>query len=107
MTSSSSSNPNPYYQVNAWSRFFHSWISSLLNKSHRQGILHLPDLYDLLPQFESAKLTEQLEANWLDELKQKHRSPSLIRATLKTIGWAPFLVGLLLIPNVNRKNTNK
>ncbi len=103
MTSPSSSNPNPYYRANLWSRFFHSWISSLLKKSHKQDALHLTDLYDLLPQLESTKLIERLESNWFDEMKQTNHPPSLLRATLKTMGWTPFLVGLLLIPHVTKK----
>jgi hypothetical protein len=104
MTSfSSSSNPNPYYRSNLWSRFFHSWISSLLKKSHKHGTLNLSDLYDLYPELESNKLVEQLESNWFDEIKQTNRQPSLLRATLKTTGWTPFLAGLLLIPSVNKK----
>jgi hypothetical protein len=102
MTSSSSHNPNPYNRVNLWSRLFHSWISFLLKTSHKHGTLHLTDLYDLLPQFESRKLTECLESNWFDELKQTSRPPSLIRATLKTTGWSPFLTGLILIPTVSK-----
>jgi len=53
-----------------------------LRKSHKQGTLHLNDLYDLLPQLESTKLTDRLEANWFDEMKQTDREPSLVRATL-------------------------
>ncbi|CAF3686894.1 unnamed protein product [Rotaria socialis] len=95
------SNPNPYLRANRLSRFFHSWLSELLSKSHQQQTLHLSDLYDLLPHMESTKLTDQMEANWLDELnryKQKQKQPSLLRATLRTVGWKPLLVGLLLIP---------
>jgi len=103
MTSPSSNNPNPYYRSNLWSRFFHSWISSLLKKRHKQGTLNLSDLYDLYPELESRKLVEDLESNWFDELKQTNRQPSLLRATLKTIGWTPFLAGLLLLPSVNYK----
>lgn len=98
-------NPNPYYRANLWSRTFHSWILLLLNRSHKQGTLHLTDLYDLFPDLDSKKLTDRLESNWFDEIKQTHRQPSLLRATVKTIGWSPFLVGLLLIPCVN-KNIN-
>ncbi|CAF4697955.1 unnamed protein product [Rotaria socialis] len=96
-----SSNPNPYLRANRLSRFFHSWLSELLSKSYQQQTLHLSDLYDLLPHMESTKLTDQMEANWLDELnryKQKQKQPSLLRATLRTVGWKPLLVGLLLIP---------
>jgi signal-transduction protein with cAMP-binding, CBS, and nucleotidyltransferase domain len=102
MTSSSSGNPSPYYRSNLWSRYFHSWISSLLKKSHKQSTLNLSDLYDLYPELESRKLAEQLESNWFDEMKQTNRQPSLLRATIKTMGWPPFLVGLLLLPNVNK-----
>ncbi|CAF1175851.1 unnamed protein product, partial [Adineta ricciae] len=92
-------NPSPYYRASAWSRFFHSWVLLLLKTRRDQKTLHLPDLYDLLPHLESTKLTERLEANWLDEVKQTNRQPCLFRATLRTLGWTPFLVGLLLIPN--------
>ena len=95
------SNPSPYYRASAWSRFFHSWVLLLLKRRREQETLHLSDLYDLLPHLESTKLTERLEANWLDEIKQTNRQPSLVRATLRTLGWTPFLIGLLLIPNVS------
>jgi hypothetical protein len=97
------SNPHPYHRVNLWSRLFHSWISSLLNKSHKKHALQLTDLYDVLPELESTKLTERLEANWLNEIKQTKREPNLAYATLKTIGWRPLFIGLLLIPTVNKK----
>jgi hypothetical protein len=104
MTSEPSiSNQHPYFRANRWSRFFHSWLSSLLNKSRKQGTLQLTDLYDVLPQLESTKLTERLEENWLNEIKQTKRAPNLVYATLKTIGWTPLFVGLLLIPIVNKK----
>ncbi|CAF3049633.1 unnamed protein product [Rotaria sp. Silwood2] len=98
MTSDPLINPNPYYRANKWSQFFHSWILILLKKSHKQGTLHLTDLYDLFPQLEATKLTDDLEKNWFDEMKQTQREPSIIRATLKTMGWGPLIAGLLLIP---------
>ena len=79
-----------------------SWISTLLKKSYKQGTLNLSDLYDLLPALESTRLTERLEANWIDETKQTKHTPSLVRATVKTMGWRPFLIGLLLVPNVGQ-----
>jgi hypothetical protein len=85
---------------------FHSWISSLLNKSHKQGAIQLTDLYDVPSHLESTKLIERLESNWFDELKQTNRPPSLLRATLKTTGWTPLLVGLLLIPLVKKIKIN-
>ena len=119
MASSPSGNPHPSYRVNGWSRFFHryerqcfcsdhsrscsSWVSSLLKRSLKQGTLHLTDLYDLQPHLESKRLTESLESNWLDETKQTKRSPSLARAMIRTIGWRPFLMGLLLIPHVGEQ----
>ncbi|CAF4229409.1 unnamed protein product [Rotaria sp. Silwood2] len=93
-------NQNPFLHANIWSRCFHSWIAHLLTKNHKHGTLHLTDLYDLLPEFESTKLTDKLEANWFDEIKQYPQEPSLIRATLRTMGWKPLLVGCLLIPTV-------
>jgi hypothetical protein len=83
----------------------YSWISPLLKRSHKQNALHGTDLYDLLPHLESSTLTERLEKNWFDEIersKQQRRCPSLIRATLRTMGWSPLLIGLLLIPNVTK-----
>ncbi|CAF3410899.1 unnamed protein product [Rotaria socialis] len=94
----SSANPNPSSRAGRWSRFVHSWISLLLKKSYKQGTLHLHDLYDLLPALESTNLTEKLEVNWLNEVKHSNGKPNLIRATFKSIGWGPLLIGLLLIP---------
>ena len=81
-----------------------SWILQLLNKCHKQGTLHLIDLYDLLPDYKSIKLTEQLENNWYDEIKQYPEKSSLFRATLRTIRWKLLLIGSLLIPMVSMLN---
>lgn len=78
-----------------------SWISHLLHISHQQKTLNLVDLYDLLPQFESITLTETLEHNWFNELKNYPDRPSLLRATIRTMGWKPFLTGFLLLPFVS------
>ena len=107
MTSSTSTIQNPYYRVNLWSRLFHGWISSLLSKSHKQEALHLNDLFDLLPQLESNDLVGRLESNWSDELKQTNRQPSLLRATIRTAGWKPVLLGLVLIPAVDEISLDK
>lgn len=107
MTSRPGTNPNPSHRASAVSRFFLSWVSILLRKSHTQKTLELSDLYDLLPHLESTALTERLEANWLDEVRQRHRPPSLVRATIRTLGWSPFLVGLLIIPCVCRSFTHE
>ncbi len=80
----------------------YSWIAQLLRKNHKQGTLHLTDLYDLLPEFESTKLTDKLEANWFDEIKRYPQEPNLVRATLRTIGWKPLLIGSLLVPTVSK-----
>ncbi|CAF3680029.1 unnamed protein product [Rotaria sordida] len=96
--SSSSNNPNPLLQANIFSRFFHCWLSSLITKSHKQGTLHLDDLYDLPDFLKSIPLTNKLEANWFDEIKRCPQNPNLIRATLRTMGWKLILSGLLLIP---------
>jgi len=77
-----------------------SWISHLINISRKQKTLNLNDLYDLLPQYESIKLTEKLENNWLYDKNRYPDKPSLCRATIRTMGWKPFLTGLLLIPFV-------
>ena len=74
-----------------------SWITQLFARSHKKGTLHLDDLYDILPRLESTKLTDQLEANWFDEIKRHPQEPSLLRATLHTIGWKPFLLGFIIL----------
>ena len=84
-----------------------SWISHLLHISQQQKTLNLVDLYDLLPQFESVTLTETLERNWFNELKRHPDRPNLLRATICTMGWKPFLTGLLLLPFVSEKKTTK
>ncbi len=73
-----------------------------MRKTYKQDTLHLTDLYDLLPEFESTELTDRLEANWFDEMKQYPQAPSLVRATLRTIGWKPLLIGSLLILSVSK-----
>jgi hypothetical protein len=84
-----------------WISLNSSWISPLLKKSHQQGALNLVDLYDLPTMLQSTILTDQLEANWFDEIRQYPDNPSLIRATLRTLGWKPFVLGLLEIINVS------
>ncbi|CAF3773428.1 unnamed protein product [Rotaria sp. Silwood1] len=105
--SSSSNNSNPLLQVNIFSRFFHCWLSSLITKSHKQGILHLDDLYDLPDYLKSTSLTNKLEENWLNEIKRCPQNPNLIRATLHTMEWKLILFGLLLIPLSLIKINNK
>ena len=78
-----------------------SWISALLNKSHKQGTLHLTDLYDLLPDYKSINLTEELEINWFDEIKQHPDRASLFRATIRTVRWKPLFIGSTLLPLVS------
>jgi len=80
----------------------YSWLSSLITKSRKQGTLHLNDLYELPTYLESASLTDKLEANWFDELNRYPQNPSLIRATVRTIGWKLILFGLSLIPLVSK-----
>ena len=77
-----------------------SWLSPLLDRSHDQGTLHLKDLYDLTPGFESSTLTSHLQSTWLDEVKRKGKKASLIRATMRSTGWEFLLCGLFLIPLV-------
>ncbi|CAF4878309.1 unnamed protein product, partial [Rotaria sp. Silwood1] len=98
MTSQQQFKSSPFLFANIWSRIFHSWISQLFDTSHRQKTLYLTDLYDLLPEYESIKLTENLENNWFDEIKHHPRKPNLFRATIRTIRSKPFLLGSLLIP---------
>lgn len=78
-----------------------SWITELLAQSHKKGTLDLTDLYDVPSHVESTKLTDELEGNWFDEIKRSPENPSLIRATLRTMGWKPLFIGFMLIPVVS------
>ncbi len=80
---------------------FNSWLTSLLTKSRQQGTLHVNDLYDPPTYLDPSTLTNKLENNWFDEMKRCPENPSLIRATLRTIGWRMIFYGLILIPNVS------
>lgn len=79
-----------------------SWLSTLITKSRKQETLHLNDLYDLPDFLESTHWTEKLEGNWFDELKRCPQNPSLIRATIRTMGWKLIFIGLSLIPLVSK-----
>ena len=61
------------------------------------------DLYDLPPYLQSTELTDKLETNWFDEVKRCPNNPSLIRVTLRTLGWKPFLYGLLALLHVSEE----
>ncbi|CAF1442641.1 unnamed protein product [Adineta ricciae] len=88
------SNPSPLLNAKIWSRLFFNWLSPLL----KQGRLSQDDLYELPNKYNSLKLTEELEGNWLDEIKDSARSPSLLRATVRTIRRRVLLISLLMIP---------
>jgi hypothetical protein len=77
------------------------WVSPLLSQARKQGSLQTTDLYDLPPHLESTTLTNELEANWFDEIRRNPEKPSFLRATLRTTKWKPLLFGLLLIPKVS------
>ncbi|CAF0789068.1 unnamed protein product [Adineta steineri] len=98
-SSSSSYDSNPFLHANIFSRFFHHWVSPLLKKSRKNGVLYLNDLYDLPPHLYSKELTDKLEKNWFDEVKRCPDNPSLIRVTLRTVGWKPFAQSILLFLN--------
>ena len=77
------------------------WVSSLISKCRKQGTIDIDDLYEPLPDCESETLTNKLEANWFAETKSNPDKPSLIRATLRTMRWKPFVIGLILIPTAS------
>lgn len=79
----------------------HRWVKEILTRSHEKETIDMTDVYDIPSHFESTKLTDQIEANWFDELKHSPQNPSLIRATCKTMRWKIFRIGLLLIPMVD------
>ncbi|CAF1404953.1 unnamed protein product [Rotaria sordida] len=93
------SNPNPLLNASKCSRLFQQWVFPLVSKCRKQGTLDVNDLYEPLPDCETAALTDKLEANWFAEIKRNPNNPSLIRATLCTMRWKPFLIGLILIPS--------
>jgi len=80
--------------------FLNSWITQLLNIHRKKGTIEFDDLYDVPWHLEADKLGKNLENNWFDELKRCPDNPSLFRATLVTMGWRLFFIGLLLIPPV-------
>lgn len=57
----------------------------------------MTDLYDVPSHLEATKLTDRMETNWFDEMKSSPDNPSLVRATLRTMGWKLVLIGLPLI----------
>jgi hypothetical protein len=73
----------------------------LLTKSRKQGTLQLNDLYDLPTHLNSNMWIDKLEANWFNEIKRCPQNPSLIRATLHTVGWRMLFIGLTVIPIVS------
>lgn len=73
----------------------------MLDLSHQQGTLYLQNLYEILPQYRSEILTDKLEKNWLEEVEYHPQRASLIRATIRTVGWKPFLIGLYLLLSVS------
>lgn len=77
-----------------------SWVSPLLRQSRQAGTLHLDDLYELPSHLDPTKRTDELESNWFDEVKRHPNSPSFLRATLRTLGWKPFLNGFFPLLNV-------
>jgi hypothetical protein len=78
-----------------------SWIAALLDRSHEQKTLHLIDIYDIHPEYESIPLTDCLENNWFEEQKKYPNAPSLVRATIRTLRWKPLMIGSIVIPKVN------
>lgn len=90
---------NSIFIINIVLRINSSWVFKLLRQSRKRTI-NLNDLYPVLPEFEAKMLTDKLENNWNSDRERNPRNPSLIRATLSTMGWTPFLAGLLLIPKV-------
>lgn len=73
----------------------------MIDLSHEQGTLYLHNLYEILPQHRSENLTVALEKNWFDELQDHKQRASLIRTTVKTMGWQPALIGLYFMFSVS------
>lgn len=77
------------------------WVTPLLMQNRKEGTLQLIDLYNIPPDVESTPLTDQLEANWFEEIRRNPDKPSLFRATLRTMRWKLLLLGLLLAVKVS------
>ncbi len=75
-----------------------------MKKSRQECVLHLNDLYELPTYLQSTELTDKLESHWFSEVKHHPNNPSLIRATLRTLGWKPFLYGFLILLQVRQKS---
>ncbi|CAF4110275.1 unnamed protein product, partial [Rotaria sp. Silwood2] len=95
--SSSSDDSSPLLKANIFSRLVHHWLSPLMRKSHKQGVLHFNDLYALPSHLKSTELTDKIEANWFDEVKRYPQNPSLIRVTLRTFGWKLIFHGVFAL----------
>jgi hypothetical protein len=60
------------------------------------------DLYGHPDHLQSTSLTDSLEKHWNMEIQRNPSNPSLIRATIVTMGWTPFLWGFIKVFNVSR-----
>lgn len=76
--------PNPYDSANIFSRITFSWMSGLMKTGYEKYLVEA-DLYKLPRNFSSEELSQKLEKNWQNELKQKS-NPSLSWAICRTFG---------------------
>ncbi|GFQ66173.1 hypothetical protein TNCT_86261 [Trichonephila clavata] len=87
--------PNPWTTANFFSRLFFWWLNPLFVKG-RKGNLKLPDIYDCPYVDSSEKVGERMQKEWERELKKlkEGKTPSLVKATLRTFGLSYCLNGI-------------
>ncbi|ODN02104.1 Multidrug resistance-associated protein 4 [Orchesella cincta] len=101
---------HPYILLQKEDGFLHqlvSWVIPLFRKGYRKD-LALTDIYRVIPEDETRKLADRLEAAWFEQIAQtesksskknanpkaKLRKPSLIKALVKVFGPRNSLLGL-------------
>ena len=70
-----------------------SYTVTLFRKGHKQD-LEEDDLYEVLSDYRSKELGDQLEAEWEKE-KKRGKGISIFRVLWSCYGWEYFLLGLI------------
>nr|CAH7718231.1 unnamed protein product [Callosobruchus chinensis] len=95
-------NPSPEEKATFLSRIFYCWFVPFLKYGYEND-LEIKDIYNTTKQDLSGDLGDQLERNWLNEVRraQEHkdraRKPSLSRAIFKTFYKSYLVYGLFLL----------
>ena len=93
---SSQTRVNPRATAGFFSFLSFYWLNDLLKLGNARP-LEADDLYPLLPEHESEKLTDTLERAWKVECKRaEHASPSLLKALLSLTNLTEYLFVMTL-----------